>query len=64
MPGYTQDDMNSKQRHAVHRRRIIGIREAGHSITNIVRDVGITRQTVKRWLTHWKESDSVEDWQQ
>ncbi|KAK3895507.1 hypothetical protein Pcinc_000746 [Petrolisthes cinctipes] len=48
--------MESRQRGAVERGRIIGMCEAGYSISDIVRDLGLTRQTVQCWLTRWQES--------
>ncbi|KAK3875814.1 hypothetical protein Pcinc_019334 [Petrolisthes cinctipes] len=53
--------METRQRRAVERGRIIGMREAGYSISDISRDLGLTRQTVQRWLTRWEESGNLED---
>ncbi|KAK4326435.1 hypothetical protein Pmani_003037 [Petrolisthes manimaculis] len=34
---------------------------ADHSISEIARDLGLTRQTVQRWLTRWEKSGNLED---
>ena len=53
--------MDSRQRRAVERGRIVGMREAGHSISDIARELGLTRQTIQRWISRWHTSGNLKD---
>lgn len=43
------------------RGRIVGMREQGASISSIARDLGLTRNTVRKWCNRWEEEGDLRD---
>ena len=53
--------MNREQENLVQRGRIVGLHEAGMSISAIANEVGMKRDTVSRWIKRWNESGDLRD---
>ena len=51
--------MNSKEQKIGRREQIIDLRDVGHSVSSIAREMGLSRKTVSKWLQRWEESGNV-----
>lgn len=53
--------MNRQVNLIAQRGRIIGLREAGHSVREIARLLGLSPTTVAKWVRRWNDSGDLRD---
>ncbi|KAG7157171.1 uncharacterized protein LOC121880276 [Homarus americanus] len=51
--------MNHQQEKLVLRGETVALREAGHTIAGIARELGISKPTLQRWWQRWEESGNL-----